>query len=136
MFSCFREHNNHYHHHAICLTSPQPLPKLILQRVICSACSSNFQYLLVSLISPSSRLRLLPRLPVPSTFSSCFRRQFLPKMSPIHLPFLIFTVLLYFMQSFISHMIYPTYLFHPSTASHFKTFKELLMYVFEICKET
>jgi len=58
----------------------------------------NFQYRLLSLKSFSSCLLLLPRLPVtsilPSIFPStaCFRRQFVRKMWPIQLAFLLFTV--------------------------------------------
>ena len=63
-----------------------------------SASSFNFQYRLLFLRSFSSCLPLLPLLPVtsilPSTFPStaCFRRQFLRKMWPIQLAFLLFTV--------------------------------------------
>ena len=64
-----------------CLTS---LPKQVLKKVRSSASSLTFQYLIVSLRSSSSCLRLLPRLPVfPSIITSifhsimCFRRQFL-----------------------------------------------------------
>ena len=50
-------------HSVVCLTRrPQPLPKLLLHRVRSSTLSFNFQYLLSSLRSLSSCLRLLPRL--------------------------------------------------------------------------
>jgi hypothetical protein len=52
-------------HSTVCLTTgPWPLPKLVLHRVRSSASSFNFQYLLFSLRSFSSCLRLLPCLPV------------------------------------------------------------------------
>jgi hypothetical protein len=75
-------------HSAVCLTTvPWPLPKRDLHRVRSSASSFNFQYLLFPLRSSSRCLRLHPRLPVisilPSNFPSitCFRRQFLRKIT-------------------------------------------------------
>jgi len=61
-----------------------------------SASSFSSQYPLFSYRTPSSCLRLLPRLPVPSLLSSIFpsttsiRRQFLCQMWPIKLAFLLF----------------------------------------------
>jgi hypothetical protein len=56
---------------AVCLTTgPQPLPKPALHRLRSSTSSFKSQYLLVSLSSHSSCLRLLPRLQVTSTFPS------------------------------------------------------------------
>jgi hypothetical protein len=50
-------------HSVVCLTiGPYPLPKRVLHRVRTRASSFNFQYLLFSLRSSSSCLRLLPRL--------------------------------------------------------------------------
>jgi hypothetical protein len=75
---------------------PEPLPKRVLHRVRSGASSFNFQHSLFSLMSSSSFLSLLPRLPVtsiiPSFFPSimCCRRQFLRKMWPIELAFLLF----------------------------------------------
>jgi hypothetical protein len=92
---CFRLQVNSFILHCL-TTGPQPLPKRVLQRVRSSASSFNFQYPIVSLRSSSSSLRLLPHLPVisihPSNFPSitCFRRQFLRKMWPIQLAFLLF----------------------------------------------
>jgi hypothetical protein len=86
--------------------SYKPLPKRLLHTVRSSASSFNFQCLLSSLRSSSSCLRLLPRLPVisilPSNFPSitCFRRQFLRKMWPIQLAFLLFIVLRIFLSSY------------------------------------
>jgi hypothetical protein len=59
-----------------------------------SASAFNFRYLLVFLMSPTSYLRLLPRLPVTFIFPSitCFRKHFLHKMWPIQLAFLLFIV--------------------------------------------
>jgi hypothetical protein len=74
-------------------------------RVRSTASSFNFHYSLSSLKLSSSFLRLLPRLPVtsilPSIFPSisCFRRQFLCKMWPIQLAFLLFTVCRIFLSS-------------------------------------
>ena len=85
------DYHHHHRHHVVCLTTGQkPLSKRALRRVQSSAASFSFWYLLFSLISSSSCLRLLPRLPIPSIFPSitCFRRQFLHKMRPIQLAFL------------------------------------------------
>jgi hypothetical protein len=85
-------------HSVVYLTTGPPLPKWVLQKVRSSATSFNFQYPLFSLRSSSSCLRFLLRLPVtyilPSIFPSitCFRRQFLRKMRPIQLAFLLFIV--------------------------------------------
>ena len=93
-------------HSVICLTTgPYPLPKRILQTVRSSVSSLNFQYPVVFLTSPSICLRILPRLPVtyiPSpTFPSImwFIRQFLRKMWPIQLLFLLFIVCRIFLFS-------------------------------------
>ena len=65
----------------------------------------NFQDPLISLTSSSKCLRLLTHLPVtsipPSDFSSitCFRRQFLCKMWPTQLAFLLFNVCQIFLPS-------------------------------------
>ena len=62
-------------------------------------------YPLVSLRSSSSFLSLVPRLPatsiLPSIFPSkaCFRRQFLPKIRPIQLAFLLLIVYRIFLSS-------------------------------------
>ena len=67
-------------------TGPKPLPKRFLHIVRSRASSFNRQYPLLSLRSPRSFLRLLPRLLVtpvcPFIFPSitCCRRQFLRKM--------------------------------------------------------
>ena len=83
-------------HSLFCLTTgPKPLPKQLIHRERSSASSSNFNCLF-SLRLSSSCLRNLPRLPV--TFilppfyplTTCFRRQFLCKMWPIQLAFLLF----------------------------------------------
>ena len=82
-----------------CLTTgPQSLPKPVLQIERSSASSFNFQYSLLSLRSSSSCLRLLSRLHVTSIFPSIFPSityfvwQFLRKMWPIQLTFLLFIV--------------------------------------------
>jgi len=92
----------------VCLTTcPQPLPKRVRHTVRSSASSCNFQYPLFSLTSSSSRLRLLSRLPltsiIPSIFPSitCFRRQFIRKMWPIQLVFLLFIEGRIFLSSLI-----------------------------------
>jgi len=70
-----------------------------------SASSFNFQYLLFSLRSLSSCLRLLPRLPVtsilPSIFPSvtCFRRQLRGTIWPIQFAFLLLIVCRIFLSS-------------------------------------
>jgi hypothetical protein len=81
-------------HLAVCLTTgPKPLPKRAVHIVRSTASSFRWDYLLLSLRSPSSFLRLLPRLPFtsisPCIFPSitCCTRQFLSKMWPIQLAF-------------------------------------------------
>jgi hypothetical protein len=93
-------------HSVVCLTTgPYPLPKRVLHRVRSSTSSFNFQYPLASLRPSSSCLHLFPRLPVisilPSNFHSitCFRRQFLRKMWPIEIAFLLFIVCRIFLSS-------------------------------------
>jgi predicted CDP-diglyceride synthetase/phosphatidate cytidylyltransferase len=93
-------------HSVVCLTrGPWPIPKRVLHRVRSSASSFNIQYIFFSLKSSNSCLRLLPRLSViyilPSCFPSitCFRRQFLRKMWPIQLAFLLFIVCTIFLCS-------------------------------------
>jgi hypothetical protein len=82
-----------------------------------SASSFNFQYFLFSLRSSSSCLRLLPRLLIiyllPSNFPSitCFRRQFLRKMWPIQLAFLLFIVCTIFLSSLTLHIHWCVYKF-------------------------
>ena len=74
-------------------TGPKPLPKRFLHIVQSRVSSFNWQYPVLSLRSPSSFLRLLPRLLVTSTWFFIFpsitfcRRQFLRKMWPIQLAF-------------------------------------------------
>ena len=93
-------------HSAVCLTiGPQPLPKRVLHTVQSSVSYFNFQYPLVSLTSTNSCLCLLPCLPFtstpPSIFPSIirFRRQFLRKMCPTQLAFLLFIVCRIFLSS-------------------------------------
>ena len=118
----------------MCLT----LPKRVHHRVWSSVSSFNFQYPLVSLKSCSNCLHLLPCIPVTSIFTSlflsipCLRRQFLHKMWPIKLTFLLFycmydiPLLLDSMEYFlISHTICLTYLLHHFPAPHFIIFQAL-----------
>ena len=84
-------------HSAVCLTTgPKPLPKQALHIVRSRASSFKWEYPLLSLKSSSSFLRLLHRLPVTSILPFIFpsitrcRRQFLRKMWPILLAFLLF----------------------------------------------
>jgi len=83
------------------LSSPQPLPKGVPNRTRSIGSSLKFQYLQFSSRSSSSCLRFHPRLLVPSFFPSipCFRRQFLRKLWPIQLAFLIFTACNIFLSS-------------------------------------
>jgi len=83
----------------VCLTTGlQPLTNWVLDRVRSSPSFISLQYLLLSLRSSSSCLRLLPRLPVTSILSSifpsmiCFRRQVITKIWPIQVVFFLFTV--------------------------------------------
>jgi len=82
----FKTHLIINHQHVVRLTTgSQPLPKRVIKRVLPSVAPFNVRYLLVSLRSSSSSLRLLPFLLVTSssllTFPSmtCFRKQFLRK---------------------------------------------------------
>jgi hypothetical protein len=76
----------------------QPLPKGVLHTVQSSASSSTLPYLLFSLKSSSRCVLIISRVPVtcifPFVFPSitCFRKQFLRQLWPIHLAFLHFTV--------------------------------------------
>ena len=83
-------------HSIVCITTgPQPLPKRVLRRVRSSVSSFSSQYPAFPLRSSSSWLRLLPRLTVTSILCcifpsiTCFRREFLRKMWPIQLAFLL-----------------------------------------------
>ena len=81
-------HHHHHHHPTVCFTTGlYALPNRVLCTMQSSASSFNFQYPLFYLRSPGSCLLLLPRLLVPSSFSSvtCFRRQFLRNVLPIQL---------------------------------------------------
>jgi len=88
------------------------LPKQDLHRVQTSASCLNFQYLRFSLTSFTSCWSVLPRLTVTSIILSkfpsitCFRKQFLRKMWPLQLSFLLFIVCTIFLSSYlISHTI-------------------------------
>jgi hypothetical protein len=83
-------------HLAACLTTgPKTLPKRALHIVRFKAFSFKCEYPQLSLRSPSSFLNLLPRLTVTSIppfifpLIHCRRRQFLRKMWPIQLAFLL-----------------------------------------------
>ena len=111
-----------------------------------NAFSFNFQYPLVSLRSYSSCLHLLPHHPItyiiPPMFTSitCFGRQFQHKTWPIQLTFLLFIICPIFLYSltlqffFISHMMGPTDLFHPSPAPHFRTLQVFIIYLNKVSK--
>ena len=118
----------------VCLTTGLQSPaKRDLHSVRSTASFLNFHYPLFSLRSSSNCLHFLPLHPVncilPSIFPSttCFRRQFLHKMWPIQLAFLLFTVYMIFLSnstlcntsSFLT--ISPTDLLHPSPAPDIKS---------------
>jgi len=83
-------------HFVVCLTkSPQLLPQQVLHSVKSSAYSSYFQYPLIFWIAASSCLCFLLHLPIFfSIFPTikCCVRQFLGKMWPMQLAFLLFIV--------------------------------------------
>jgi hypothetical protein len=90
--ACFGQPCAHHHsfHLVVCLTTgPKPLPKRALHIVRSRASSFKWKYLLLSLWSSNSFLRLLSCLPVTSIPPCIFpsitrcRRQFLRKMWPI-----------------------------------------------------
>ena len=94
-----QQSNVNFIHSVVRLTTgPQPLPKRVLHTVRSSALYFNLQHPLFSSRSSSSRFRLLPPLPVTYIFTfifpltKCFRRQFLRKMWPIQLSFLLLSV--------------------------------------------
>jgi hypothetical protein len=116
-------------------TVPQPLPNRVLHTARSSASSFNLQCPVFPLRSSTNCLRLLPRFPLtsilPSIFPSitCFRRQFLRKMWPTQLAYLLFIVrkdLPFLLDPFKYHFILHT--IGPSTASHFKTLQALILY--------
>ena len=91
-------------HHVVCLRrGPQFLPQGILQSVRPSVSSLNFQYLLFSLRSSNSCLRILPLLlapsDIPSLFTSItsFRRQ--GKLWSVQLDYLPFVAGRIFLSS-------------------------------------
>ena len=91
-----RKANLAFIHSVFCLTiGPKPSPKWFLHIVWSRASSFKWEYPLLSLMSSSSFLHLLPHRLVtsisPFIFPSttCFRRQFLRKMWPIQLAFCI-----------------------------------------------
>ena len=91
--------NQTFIHSAVCLmTGPMPPPKRFLHTVRFKASSFRWEYPLLSLMSSSNFLRLLPLLLVtsisPFIFPSitCRIRQFLHSMWPIQLAFLNTTV--------------------------------------------
>ena len=90
-----------FNNSAVCLTTgPKSLPKRVLLWVRSNTLSFNLQYPFVLWRLSSSCLRLISCLPVTSispTIPSitCFRKQFLRKMWPIQLAFLLFTVCIY-----------------------------------------
>ena len=120
-------------HLVVCLTTvPKPLPKQAVRIVWSRASSFKWEYPLLSLRSSSSFLRFLPHLPdtciLPFIFPSITHcgRQFLHKMLPIQLAFHLLISCRIFL--FISHMISPTDLFHPSPGPHFETFHVFMIY--------
>jgi hypothetical protein len=126
-------------HLAVCLkTCPNPLPKRTLHIERSRASSFKWKYLLLSLMSSSSFLRLLPHLPVTSILPFIFpsislcRKHFLRKIWPIQLAFRLLISCKIFLCSLtlsnISHMIGPTDLLHPSPVPHFKTSQVFLIY--------
>jgi hypothetical protein len=86
-------------------TIPEILPKRVLHTVPSNISFFNLQYLLFSLSSLSSKLRLLPHIAFHSTLScvfpsvTCFRRLFLRNISPIHFAFLPVVVCRKFLSS-------------------------------------
>jgi len=77
------------------MTGPWPLPKQVIHRVWSCASWFNFLYPFISFSSSSSCIHLVTPFSftciLPSTFSSitCFRRQFLHRIWPIHLAYLL-----------------------------------------------
>jgi hypothetical protein len=86
-------------------TGPWTLPKTVLHRLRAGASSFNFRYPLVFISSSSGCLCLPSRLLVTSNFPplshslTCFRRQFLRKMWPLLLDFLLFIIYLIYLST-------------------------------------
>jgi hypothetical protein len=83
----------HHHQHHVVLQH--------VRRVFQSASLFNFRYPLVPIMSSSSCLHLLPRIPAPFMLPSitCFRRHFLCKIWPIHWASLRFILCRMFLSS-------------------------------------
>ena len=95
-------YRDHIIYSAVCLTTdPEPLPQPVGHRVRSDASYFNSQYSLFFLRSSGSCLRLLSGLSVTSIPPSrmCFERQFLRKMLPVQLTFLVCTVFRIFLSS-------------------------------------
>ena len=100
-----------------------------------SSSSFNFQYTIVSFRSSNSCLYFLPRLPGPSIFPSITycKRQFLRKMWPIQLAFLLFIVCMIFLfssivcntSSFLTRSV--QLIFSSITFQHFSGFHPFIM---------
>jgi len=113
-------------HFVVYLTkSPKLLPQQVPHSVQSSACSSYFQYPLIFWIAASSCLCLLPHLPIffrifPTIM--CCVRQFLCKMWPIQLAFLLFIVCRIFLsfltQCYTSFLTRPVQLFFSVFVQH------------------
>jgi hypothetical protein len=128
----------------IFLTAPQttsyPFPKRFLHRERSSATSFKLQYPFFPLSSSRTCLHLLPRFLfsslLPSIFPSImrFRRQFLLKVWPVQLTFLLPILRRMFLYSLtlcrrfcIFHMIGSNGILHAYPAPHFKHFKVFLI---------
>jgi len=132
-------------HSVVCLmTGPQALPQPVLHTVRSSTSSCNFQYLLFSLrpfriVAAYVFLLVFPPLlsfPI-SIFPSinCFRRQFLHRIWPIQVAFLVFIVCKIFFSAFwfcvlppLSHTFGQVDRLHPSPGQHLKTFLVFMNY--------
>ena len=125
-------------HSSIPLRQSIASSKANFHRVQSSASPFNFQYPSLSLTVSTSCLLLFLRLPmtfiIPSIFSwlTCFRRQYVCKIWPIQLAFLLFVLCRIFLSSlppyfFIFHTVGLTGLLHHFPAPHFKIFQVLLI---------
>jgi len=112
------------------MTGPQPLPEWALHMVWSSASSYSFKYSLFSLRSFSSCLclfNLSSHYFYPS-FNNVFIRQFLQRMWPIQLAFLLVIVYRIFLSILILRSTSFATDLLPSLAPYFKTFQVYLVY--------
>jgi hypothetical protein len=128
------------------MTDLHPFPERVIHCGRASASSCNLYYIIIFWRSSSNCLSLLPRLSVPSIFSSttCFIRQFLRQMWQIPLAFQVFVIckkLLSYLTLYNIHCWYDQHRWYPpffssSTFQNFSFISDLLSTVSKIQHHT